>query len=155
LPDQHGAYSRSILIAEDDEDDRDFVLSALRETSQTPDVRFVRDGAELLAYLRRDGPYAVGDAIAPRPAVILLDLNMPKMDGREALAEIKQDQHLRPIPVIVLTTSNDNDDIVRSYDLGASSFITKPVTFQGLVDVLRDWSRYWFEIVELPVSSTA
>ena len=87
---------------------------------------------------------------APRPGVILLDLNMPKKDGREALAEIKADDRLRCIPVIVLTTSKDEEDIFRTYDLGVNSFITKPVTFAGLVEVMKTWQRYWFELVELP-----
>jgi CheY-like chemotaxis protein len=144
-----------ILMAEDDEDDRRFALDALRDAHQMGEVRFVHDGAELLDYLRHHGPYSAGDAVAPRPAIILLDLNMPRMDGREALAEIKADPELRRIPVVVLTTSHDEDDIRRSYDLGANSFITKPVTFPGLVEVMRGWSRYWLAISELPISSTA
>jgi two-component system response regulator len=140
-------------MAEDDEDDRQFALDALREARHGSELRFVSDGAELLDYLRHHGHYAAGQAVAPRPAIILLDLNMPKMDGREALAEIKADPALRGIPVVVLTTSRDEEDIRRSYDLGASSFITKPVTFHGLVAVLREWSRYWFATVELPLSS--
>jgi two-component system response regulator len=113
-------------------------------------MRFVVDGQELLDYLRHEGAYANG-ADAPEPGIILLDLNMPKKDGREALAEIKSDPALRHIPVVVLTTSKAEEDIFRTYGLGVNSFITKPVTFGGLVEVLRAWSRYWFEIVELPV----
>ena len=101
-------------------------------------------------YLHRRGPYGDGGTDAPRPGVILLDLNMPRKDGREALAEIKSDPQLKRIPVCVLTTSSAEEDIFRSYDLGVNSFITKPVTFAGLVEVLHSWSRYWFEIVELP-----
>jgi CheY-like chemotaxis protein len=140
----------SILMADDDEDDRQFTADALREARLMNDVRFVHDGEELLDYLRHRGPYAEGEAVAPRPGIILLDLNMPKMDGREALAEIKQDPQLRRIPVVILTTSKTEEDILRSYDLGVNSFITKPVTFAGLVEVMKGWSRYWFEIVELP-----
>jgi CheY-like chemotaxis protein len=113
-------------------------------------MRFVGDGRELLDYLRRTGRYADPALEAPRPGIILLDLNMPKKDGREALAEIKADGSLRRIPVVVLTTSKDEEDVFRTYDLGVNSFITKPVTFGGLVEVMRTWSRYWFEIVELP-----
>jgi CheY-like chemotaxis protein len=92
---------------------------------------------------------------APPPGIILLDLNMPKKDGREALAEIKADEALRHIPVVVLTTSKDEEDVLRTYDLGVNSFITKPVTFAGLVEVMRAWTRYWLEIVELPNGSVA
>jgi CheY-like chemotaxis protein len=100
-------------------------------------------------YLRREGRYSDPSIDAPRPGIILLDLNMPKKDGREALAEIKGDQSLRSIPVVVLTTSKDEEDVFRTYDLGVSSFITKPVTFAGLVEVMKTWQRYWFELVEL------
>ena len=140
----------TILMADDDEEDRDLTVEALRDAHLTNEIRFVCDGQELMDYLRRQGPYADPGADAPWPGIILLDLNMPKKDGREALAEIKGDAALRRIPVVVLTTSKDEEDVVRSYDLGVSSFITKPVTFAGLVEVMRTWSRYWFEIVELP-----
>jgi CheY-like chemotaxis protein len=113
-------------------------------------MRFVYDGQELLDYLRREGAYAGPSFDAPRPGLILLDLNMPKKDGREALAEIKANEALRRIPVVVLTTSKDEEDVLRTYDLGVNSFITKPVTFAGLVEVMRTWTRYWLEIVELP-----
>jgi CheY-like chemotaxis protein len=102
-----------------------------------------------MAYLRRQGQYQKADS-APRPGLILLDLNMPKKDGREALREIKADPSLRQIPIVVLTTSKAEEDIYRTYDLGVSSFITKPVTFDGLVQVMKAVGRYWFEIVELP-----
>jgi CheY-like chemotaxis protein len=101
-------------------------------------------------YLRHEGRWAGPDVDAPRPGIILLDLNMPKKDGREALAEIKADESLRRIPIVVLTTSNDEADILSTYDLGVSSFITKPVTFGALVDVMRTWTQYWFEIVQVP-----
>ncbi|HEX4110188.1 MAG TPA: response regulator [Solirubrobacteraceae bacterium] len=139
-----------ILMADDDEDDRTLTLDAMRASRLLNDVRFVGDGEELLEYLRHQGRYAAGSSVAPRPGVILLDLNMPRMDGREALAEIKGDPELRRIPVIVLTTSADEQDILRTYDLGVNSFITKPVTFAGLVEVMSGWSRYWFQIVDLP-----
>jgi CheY-like chemotaxis protein len=140
----------TILMADDDEEDREMARDALLESRLVNDVRFVVDGQDLMDYLRREGPYADPQAEAPRPGIILLDLNMPKKNGREALAEIKADDSLRRIPIVVLTTSKDEEDVLRTYDLGASSFITKPVTFGGLVEVMRTWGRYWFEIVDLP-----
>lgn len=140
----------TILMADDDEEDRDLTREALERAHLTNEVRFVGDGQELLDYLRHEGPYSEPGNDAPTPGIILLDLNMPKKDGREALAEIKADARLKTIPVVVLTTSRDEEDVVRSYDLGVNSFITKPVTFGSLVDVMGAWGRYWFEIVELP-----
>jgi CheY-like chemotaxis protein len=140
----------TILMADDDEDDRELTREAMSNSRLANEMRFVVDGQELIDYLRHEGAYA-GGADAPEPGIILLDLNMPKKDGREALAEIKSDPALRHIPVVVLTTSKAEEDIFRTYGLGVNSFITKPVTFAGLVEVLRAWSRYWFEIVELPV----
>ena len=140
----------TILMADDDEEDRELTRDALIESRLANDVRFAVDGQDLLDYLRREGAYADPSVDAPRPGIILLDLNMPKKNGREALAEIKADDALRRIPVVILTTSKDEEDVFRTYDLGASSFITKPVTFGGLVEVMRTWGRYWFEIVELP-----
>jgi CheY-like chemotaxis protein len=139
----------TILIAEDDADDRMLAKDALAESKLANDLRFVVDGEDLMAYLRRQGQYQ-NAASAPRPGLILLDLNMPKKDGREALREIKADPSLRQIPIVVLTTSKAEEDIYRTYDLGVSSFITKPVTFDGLVQVMKAVGRYWFEIVELP-----
>jgi CheY-like chemotaxis protein len=141
--------SVTILMADDDEEDRDFTRDALQNAHLANEMRFVVDGQDLMDYLRHQGTYANGVG-APRPGVILLDLNMPKKDGREALAEIKSDDALRSIPVVVLTTSKDEEDVFRTYDLGVNSFITKPVTFTGLVEVMRTWQRYWFELVELP-----
>ena len=138
-----------ILYADDDEDDRMLVHDALREARLINDLRFVEDGEELLEYLQHRGRYA-DPAVAPRPGLVLLDLNMPKMDGREALAVIKSDPNLRRIPVVVLTTSKAQEDVFRSYDLGVNSFISKPVTFDGLVEVMRAVGKYWFGIVELP-----
>jgi CheY-like chemotaxis protein len=140
----------TILMADDDEEDCELTRDALQDARLANEMRFVYDGQELLDYLRREGAYADPSADAPRPGIILLDLNMPKMDGREALAEIKSDASLRRIPVVVLTTSKDEEDVLRTYDLGVNSFITKPVTFAGLVEVMRTWTRYWLEIVELP-----
>jgi len=138
-----------ILLADDDEEDRMLAADAMRESRVANDLRFVEDGEELLDYLYKRGQYAAPDA-APTPGLILLDLNMPRKDGREALREIKADPDLRRIPVVVLTTSKAEEDIYRTYDLGANSFITKPVSFDGLVAVMGDIGRYWIEIVELP-----
>ncbi len=140
----------TILLADDDEEDREMTRDALQDARLANQIRFVTDGQDLMDYLRKEGPYESSPEHAPRPGIILLDLNMPKKDGREALAEIKSDPDLRRIPVIVLTTSKDEEDVFKTYDLGVSSFITKPVTFGGLVDVMNTWSRYWFELVELP-----
>jgi len=138
-----------ILMADDDADDRIMTKEALEESKLTNEFRFVENGEELLDYLRRKGKFA-DPASSPRPGVILLDLNMPRMDGREALKEIKADPELRRIPVVILTTSKAEEDVYRTYDLGANSYIMKPVTFDGLVEVIRGLGRYWVEIVELP-----
>ncbi|MCC6239026.1 MAG: response regulator [Phycisphaerales bacterium] len=138
----------TILLADDDADDRLLAREALAESRLANDLRVVEDGEQLMDYLYRRGPYSNDNA--PRPGLILLDLNMPRKDGREALSEIKADNNLRGIPIIVLTTSKAEEDIYRTYDLGVNSFITKPVTFEGLVQVMKVLGRYWFEIVELP-----
>jgi CheY-like chemotaxis protein len=142
----------AILIAEDDADDRLMAQEALEECRLANRTQFVENGVELLAYLRRQGKYAE-PGTTQRPGLILLDLNMPKMDGREALREIKADPTLRRIPVVVMTTSKAEEDIYRTYDLGVSSYVAKPVTFEGLVEVMKTLGRYWFEIVELPDAS--
>ena len=141
----------TILIADDDPDDRMLALEALNENHLTNNIYFVEDGEELLDYLHHRGQYT-DVASAPRPGMILLDLNMPRMDGRESIREIKSTPELRDIPVVILTTSKSEEDIARTYNLGANSYITKPVTFEGLVEVMRGLRRYWFEIVELPPS---
>jgi CheY-like chemotaxis protein len=141
-----------VLVAEDDEDDRLMLEEAWSENRMANELRFVHDGEELLDYLRQRGRWSAPGA-APRPGIILLDLNMPRKDGREALAELKADPALRTIPVVVLTTSKLEEDIVRSYELGVSSFITKPVSFEALVATVRDLGRYWFQIVRLPAES--
>ena len=139
----------TILMADDDPDDRLLTQEALEEGRLINDIRFVEHGEELLEYLRRQGKYAP-PAEAPRPGLILLDLNMPRKDGRAVLKEIKSDPALRTIPVVVLTTSKADEDVYRSYDLGVNSYIVKPVTFEALVDILQTLEKYWFEIVELP-----
>lgn len=138
-----------ILIADDDADDRMLIKEAFQEIRLANCVEFVENGIELLACLRREGKYKDQNTLCP-PDLILLDLNMPRMDGREALQEIKADSQLRHLPVVVLTTSKSEEDIVRSYDLGAAGFITKPVTFAGLVEVIAGLGEYWIEIVKLP-----
>lgn len=139
----------TILMADDDADDRQMTKEAFEESRLINDLRFVCDGVELMDYLQRRGKYS-DPATSPRPGVILLDLNMPKKDGREALKEIKADPLLRSIRVVVLTTSKSEEDIVRVYDLSASSFITKPVTFAAMAEVIKTLGKYWLEIVELP-----
>ena len=136
-------------MADDDADDRLLAKDALNECKITNALHFVENGEELLDYLRQEGKYALL-ADTPRPGLILLDLNMPRKDGREALQEIKADPKLRSIPVVVLTTSKADTDISRIYELGANSFITKPVSFDALIKVMSDLVHYWFELVELP-----
>jgi two-component system response regulator len=138
-------------MADDDADDRQMTREAFEASRLANDLRFVEDGVELMDYLCRRNKYA-DPAASPRPGLILLDLNMPKKDGRQALSEIKADPNLRTIRVIVMTTSKAEEDILRTYDLGASSYITKPVTFAALVDVIATMGKYWLEIVELPAS---
>lgn len=142
------AKTITILMADDDPDDRMLTKEALMENKLANDLHFVEDGEELMDYLHQKGKYNKENA--PKPGLILLDLNMPKKDGREALTEIKADPKLRRIPIIVLTTSKAEEDIIKSYDLGISSFITKPVTFDDLVEVARAIGKYWFGIVVLP-----
>jgi CheY-like chemotaxis protein len=135
-----------ILIADDDGDDKMMVEKALRENRVANPLVTVADGEELLQYLRRQGRYQN----AARPCFVLLDLNMPKVDGREALKVIKSDPDLKKIPIVILTTSQAEEDILKGYNLGANSYITKPVTFEGLVKVMNSLKNYWLEIVELP-----
>lgn len=143
-----------ILMADDDADDRLLARDALGECKIENELHFVENGEELLDFLRRQGKFAnLGDA--PKPGLILLDLNMPRKDGREALQEIKSDPLLRTIPVVVLTTSKADTDISRIYELGANSFITKPVSFDALVKVMGDLVHYWFHLVELPPQRAA
>lgn len=138
-----------ILMADDDEDDVLLTQKALQKGKLLNTLCSVRDGEELLDYLLHRGAYT--DATAyPRPGLILLDLNMPKKDGREALREIKANPDLQDIPIVVFTTSKAEEDIYRSYKLGVNSFVTKPVTFDSLIEVMQALGKYWFEIVTLP-----
>lgn len=139
-----------ILMADDDDDDRLLTRDAVAEAGLEGNLLFVQNGEELLDYLCRRGKYHEPSS-APRPGLILLDLNMPLKDGREALREIRADPELRRIPVVVLTTSKADTDIGAIYELGANSFISKPFQFEALVTVMKMLSQYWFKTVELPV----
>jgi CheY-like chemotaxis protein len=139
----------TVLMAEDDPDDRLLTRQAMEKGDLGVDLRFVEDGEELVDYLRRRGKYA-DSRTSPRPRLILLDLNMPRKDGREALREIKTDPVLRDIPIVILTTSRAEEDIARTYSLGANSYITKPARFSSFVSVMKTLGKYWLGIVELP-----
>lgn len=138
----------TILMADDDPDDQLMAQEAFEESKMANSLKIVSDGQELMDYLKHTGKFNAENA--PKPGLILLDLNMPKKDGRTALMEIKSDPELKRIPVVILTTSKSDEDIISSYDVGVSSFITKPVTFEGLLDVTKQIGRYWFGIVVLP-----
>lgn len=146
------AKSIHILIAEDDEEDRMLTREAMLESRVKNSFHFVEDGEYLMDYLYNKGEYADKQKY-PTPGIILLDLNMPRKDGREALKEIKSNEHLKRIPVVILTTSKAEEDIIRTYDLGVNSFITKPVTFEGMINVMKALGTYWLDIVELPSSN--
>ena len=141
--------SITILMADDDHDDQMLTKEALDEAHLSNDIRFVNDGVELLQYLKHEGKFSDPES-SPRPGMILLDLNMPRMDGREALALIKKDESLRQIPIVVLTTSSAEEDVFKSYDVGVNSYVTKPVTFEGLTTLMKSFKSYWFSIVEFP-----
>lgn len=138
-----------LLIAEDDPEDRMLTEEALEDAGMGEQIHFVGDGEELLEFLKRQGQYKNLQGAA-LPRLILLDLNMPRMDGREALKEIKAEAGLRHIPVIAFTTSKAEEDILKTYDLGVASFITKPVTYEALVNVMKTVDNYWFHTVNLP-----
>jgi CheY-like chemotaxis protein len=141
-----------ILLAEDEPADAHLVQVALSENHILADLQHVADGRDALEYLRREGPRF---ADAPRPDLILLDLNMPRMDGRQFLAAIKLEQNFKDIPVVVLTTSEVERDIVSSYHLGAAGYITKPVDVVQFIAAIRDLGEYWFELVRLPDNQKA
>ena len=141
--------SINLLVADDDPDDRMMTQAALEESYLLNNLYFVENGQELMDFLKRRGKYT-DPATSPRPDLILLDLNMPRKDGREALMEIKADPDLRAVPIIVLTTSKSEEDILKSYDLGVNCFISKPVLFEELINVVRSIGQYWFDIVKLP-----
>lgn len=143
-----------ILMVDDDPDDRIMVEKAFLKNRVSNPILFLSDGEELLNYLERRGPFASPE-VSPRPGFILLDLNMPKIDGRKALGLLKTDPELRKIPVVVWTTSRSEEDIARCYSLGANSYITKPVNFDGLMSLMACIKTYWLEITELPPPDTA
>lgn len=138
-----------ILLADDDPDDRHLAREAFADAALGTDLRFVEDGVEVFEYLRHSGRYA-DPASSPRPSLILLDLNMPRMDGREVLEQLRADPALAPIRVIVMTTSQADEDVKRCYQLSAASYIAKPDSFADLVSVVQALGRYWFDTVELP-----
>ncbi|MEW6467639.1 MAG: response regulator [Bacteroidota bacterium] len=140
-----------ILLADDDEEDRMLITEALYESRLKNNIQTVENGEELMDYLHNRGKYT-DRARFPMPGIILLDLNMPRKDGRDALKEIKADPRLRSIPIIILTTSKAEEDILRTHNLGVNSYIAKPVSFEAMVEVMKTLNRYWFEIVELPES---
>jgi CheY-like chemotaxis protein len=137
------AQSVVILMADDDADDRLMAKEALEASGLLNEMRFVEDGVELMNYLEQRGNYHA----APRPGLILLDMNMPRKNGRETLKDLKAHPEFKRIPVVILTTSQSQEDVKLGYDLGASSYITKPVTFEGLVAVMQTLGQYWLEIV--------
>jgi two-component system response regulator len=144
-----GLRSMNILIADDDPDDRLMIREALNQSIASSQVFGVEDGEDLLDFLYNRGQYTKNDA-KQMPDLILLDLNMPKKNGLEALKDIKADPMLRHIPIVILTTSKEEEDIYRTYDLGVNSFITKPVTYESLVNTMKILGKYWFEVVQLP-----
>ena len=135
-----------ILLVEDNPGDIRLTQEALRDSKIQNNLSVTRDGVEAVAFLRRQGQYAN----APRPDIILLDLNLPRKDGREVLEEIKQDDDLKRIPVVVLTTSNDESDVLASYNLHANCFITKPVDLSRFIHIVKSIEGFWFQIVKLP-----
>ncbi|MCX5684417.1 MAG: response regulator [Planctomycetota bacterium] len=135
-----------ILLVEDSPGDVRLTMEALKEAKVLNNLSVAGDGVEAMAFLRREGPHAK----APRPDVVLLDLNLPKKDGREVLAEIKADPNLRRIPIVVLTTSRAEEDIIRAYDLHANCYITKPVDFKQFLEVVQSIENFWLTVVKLP-----
>lgn len=143
---QRGQEAIEILLVEDNPGDARLAIEALKEGLIATHLNIVPDGVEAMAYLRREGPY--GDV--PRPQLILLDLNLPRKDGRQVLAELKEDPDLRRIPVVVLTTSQAEQDIVKSYDLHANCYITKPVDLDQFLTIVRAIEDFWCRTVKLP-----
>ncbi|WP_345247991.1 response regulator [Nibrella saemangeumensis] len=138
----------TILIADDDADDRMFLEQALRSIGYTQDIQFVEDGEQLMDYLKQQGSYS--EANAPWPNLIILDLNMPRKNGFQALEEIKADARLRRLPVVVMTTSSADEDVLRTYNLGVNSYITKPFNFNRLIEMMGALKTYWIDTVKLP-----
>ncbi len=139
----------TILLADDDEEDRMMTEEALADSQFRSNLRFAVDGEEVLDYLNNRGRFQ-DESDNPLPALILLDLNMPKKDGREVLAEIKKDAKWRSIPIVVFTTSTADEDIQHTYSLGVNSYITKPVTYNGMIETMQSLKKYWLEVATLP-----
>jgi two-component system, response regulator len=139
----------TIHMCDDDPDDQLLISDALQEARLVNMIDFTSNGRELLQYLNREGEYSslIGK---PLPGIILLDLNMPIMDGREVLKILKSDNRFKSIPIVILTTSKAEEDVARSYDMGVNSFIIKPVSFEGLVEMIQSLTDYWFHLVALP-----
>jgi len=144
-----GTRTAVILLVEDDPEDQELTRRAFQISKLRNRLLVVDDGEQALDYLYRRGQFGRPES-SPRPDLILLDLNMPKLDGRAVLKRIKEDPELRRIPVVVLTTSSQEEDILRSYDLGVNSYITKPVQMEGFMKAIKDLERYWFSLVVLP-----
>jgi CheY-like chemotaxis protein len=138
----------TILIADDDTDDRLFMEQALRQCGYTHRIQFVEDGEYLMDYLHREGGF--DDTNAPWPNLLILDLNMPRKNGFQVLREIKDDPALRRLPVVVMTTSSADDDVIKTYNLGVNSFVTKPFNFNRLVEIVSSLKTYWIDTVKLP-----
>ncbi|MBC3791441.1 CheY-like chemotaxis protein [Spirosoma sp. LMG 31447] len=138
----------TILIADDDADDRMFLEQAMRQNGYDQGIQFVEDGEDLMEYLRRQGRY--NEVNAPWPNMLILDLNMPRKNGFQALSEIKDDPKLRRLPVIVMTTSSADEDVLKTYNLGVNSFVTKPFNFNRLVEMVGTLKTYWMDTVKLP-----
>lgn len=135
-----------ILLVEDDEGDIELTLEAFNRSKVALNMSVARDGIEAIAYLRQQGDHQT----ACTPDLILLDLNLPRKDGREVLLEMQADEHLKQIPVVVLTTSDADEDILKSYQVGANAYVTKPVGLEGLTKVVNLLEEFWFTIVKLP-----
>ncbi|MDI9864555.1 response regulator [Flectobacillus sp. DC10W] len=138
-----------ILIADDDEDDRFLIKAAFEECGSSISLFFVQDGLELMQYLNNENAYADAN-VYKQPSLILLDLNMPKKDGREIIQEMRANSNFRAIPIVVLSTSNAPSDIRTCYELGANSFITKPSSFEGLLEIIKNLQQFWFVTASLP-----
>ena len=146
---QLGGKPAVILLAEDDPGDQELTRRALEQSRIRNELHIVEDGEEALNYLQRRGEYEDPDS-SPKPDLMLLDLNMPKMDGKQLLEQMRADPNLRRIPVVALTTSKQENDIIRTYDLGANSYIVKPVDMDQFVNAIKVLKDYWFQIVVLP-----
>ncbi|MBC3786393.1 response regulator [Spirosoma utsteinense] len=144
----HRKLTMTILIADDDADDRMFLEQAMRQNGYDQGIQFVEDGEDLMEYLRRQGRY--NEVNAPWPNMLILDLNMPRKNGFQALSEIKDDPKLRRLPVIVMTTSSADEDVLKTYNLGVNSFVTKPFNFNRLVEMVGTLKTYWMDTVKLP-----